>query len=214
MRAVCVVMLAVFVSAELQAQRVETGMYVMYQGETEVTREIYDFDGTTLTNTVDFATRGIRMESVARYDAEYTPDSYVLEIFRDSGEVPVQQVSVMFSDTAANWSTHTPLVDSTGVTQLDGRYAFMQNLVFAHLAVVLLKYDHERGGTQSLDVWMPEQAALLNMEIEFTSSARGLVEFAGTVMNVEVDDSGWLRRAAVPAQNVTVESHDPGMPGA
>ena len=214
MRGVCVLVLAVFFSAELQAQRVETGMYIMYQGENEVTREIYGFDGTTLTDTVDLSTRGIRMESTARYDAEYTPDSYVLEIFSNSGEVPVQQVNVMFSDTAANWSTHTPLIDSTGVTQLDGPYAFMQNLVFAHLAVVLLKYDHARGGTQSLNVWMPEQAALLNMEIGFTSSTHGTVEVAGTVMKVEVDDGGWLRHAAVPAQNVTVESRDPGSSGA
>ena len=88
----------------------------------------------------------------------------------------------------------------------------LQNLVFAQLAVVLLRYDHARGGTQSLNVWMPEQATLQNLQISFTSATSGTVEVAGTAMNVEVDGEGWLRRAAVPAQNVTVESRDADSP--
>ena len=208
MRGFCVFVVALYIPAALQAQRVEVGGYVMLQGPIEVTHEAYGFDGTTLADTLDFPSRGIRMESVARYDADYSPVSYELELFRHSGEVPVQEVSVSFGDTGAVWQTRTELGDSTGVTQLEGSYAFMQNLVFAHLAVVLLKYDHSRGGTQSLNVWMPEQASLVNMEITFASSTNGTVEIARTAMNVEVDDTGWLRHATVPAQNVTVESRE------
>jgi hypothetical protein len=199
-----------FLPAALLAQRVERGGYIMLQGPVEVTHETYGFDGTTLSDTVDFPARGIRMESIARYDGEYSPVSYVLDLFSGSDDVPVQQVVVSFDDTAAVWSTHTELGDSTGVTRLERPYAFMQNLVFAQLAVVLLRYDHARGGTQRLNVWMPEQAASLNLEITFTSTTSGNVQIAGTAMNVEVDDDGWLRSAAVPAQHITVESsaHD------
>lgn len=195
----------------LQAQLSERGTFVMFQGQQEVLTESYSFDGTTLTDTVDFLARGIRMESVSQYDADFTPTSYELDLYRDGNEIPVQYVGVQFNDTAAVWSTRTQLGDSTGVTLLDDPFVFMQNLVFAHLAVVLLKYDHGAGGDQSLNVWMPEQAAVLPMRISFTSPTIGNVEIAGTAMNVEVDESGWLRRAAVPVQNVTVESREPGI---
>jgi hypothetical protein len=184
----------------------------MLQGTAELTRETYNFDGTTLRDTVEFPTRGIRMESLARYDSEQSPLSYVLELFADTSEEPIQRIHVSFNDTAAVWSTYTQLGDSSGVTQLDAPYVFMQNLVFAQLAVVLLKYDHATGGNQTLDVWLPEQANALTLEIGFTSDTHGTVEIAGTLMNVEVDDSGWLRRATVPAQNVTVESRDSNSP--
>jgi hypothetical protein len=213
MRAFCIVLALCFLPAGFQAQRVEVGGYVMLQGSIEVTHETYAFDGTTLSDTLEIPSRGIRMESVARYGRAYAPVSYQLELFRTSGKVPVQDVNVSFGDTAAVWSTHTEMGDSAGVSPVEGAYAFMQNLVFAHLAVVLLKYDHVVGGTQSLDVWVPEQGAVLNMEITFTSSTSGTVEIAGTVMNVEVDDTGWLRRATVPAQNVIVESQGAGSVG-
>lgn len=202
------VAVALLLATTLQAQRDHSGTYVVSQGTVEVTRETYGFDGTTLSDTVEIPSRGIRMESVASYDSDYSPVSYELDLFRGATEVPVQRVSVLFGDTAAVWSTHTELGDSTGVTSLDGPYAFMQNLVFAHLAVVLLKYDHSAGGSQSLNVWMPEQPATLSMAIEFNSNAEGTVEIAGTVMNVEVDEGGWLSRAAVHAQDLTVESLD------
>jgi hypothetical protein len=185
----------------------------MTQGAIEVTRENYRFDGTTLADTVDFPSRAVRLESIASYDGAFSPVSYALDLFRGTGAEPVQRVNVAFDDTAAVWSTQTELGDSDGVTQLEGSYAFMQNLVFAHLAVVLLKYDHERGGAQSLKVWMPEQAATMSMVIEFATSTQGTVEIAGTTMNVEVDETGWLRRATVPSQNVTVESIDRNTPG-
>jgi hypothetical protein len=197
----------------VEAQRVELGTYVMTQGATEVTRENYRFDGTMLADTVEFPSRAVRMESIASYDGAFSPVSYALDLFRGTGAEPVQRVNVVFDDTAAVWSTQTEMGDSDGVTQLEGSYAFMQNLVFAHLAVVLLKYDHERGGEQSLNVWMPEQAATVSMAIEFNSSTEGRVEIAGTVMSVEIDENGWLRRATVPSQNVTVESIDHTTPG-
>ena len=208
MRGLFVFIAMVFCHACLQAQPVEAGSYVMLQGPIEVTHETYGFDGTTLTDTLDFPARGIRLESVSRYDAEFSPVSYALQLFRGSGEVPVQEVNVSFIDTAAVWSTHSELGDSTGVTRMERPYVFMQNLVFAQLAVVLLKYDHARGGAQSLTVWMPDQALALSLEIEFTSATNGTVDVAGTTMHVEVDGTGWLRRATVPAQNVTVESSD------
>ena len=208
MRRVFFFVAALLLPATIQAQRVEVGGYVMLQGTIEVAYETYGFDGTTLTDTVDFPARGIRLESVARYTADYSPVSYMLELFRGDGEVPAQEVNVSFGDNGAVWMTHTEQSDSSGVTPLEGPYAFLQNLIFGQLAVVLLKYDHEQGGAQSLNVWMPEQTALLTMEITFSSSTNGVVEIAGTAMNVEVDSNGWLRRATVPAQNVTVESRD------
>jgi hypothetical protein len=209
----CILVVALLLCGRVEAQRVELGTYVMSQGAAEVSRERYRFDGTTLADTVEFPSRGVRMESIASYDRTYTPVSYALDLFRGAGHEPVQRVNVAFDNTAAVWSTQTELGDDSGVTQLDGPYAFMQNLVFAHLAVVLLKYDHERAGEQRLNVWMPEQAAALTMEIEFASSTEGTVEIAGTVMNVVVDESGWLRRASVAAQNVTVESINEASPG-
>ena len=206
MRALFFLATALLFATTVQAQQVRSGTYLMSQGTVEVTRETYGFDGATLADTVDFPTRGIRMESTASYDENYSPISYALDLFRGSAEVPVQRVDVTFDDTAAVWSTHTEVGDSTGTTALEGPYAFMQNLVFAHLAVILLKYDHAKGGDQTLDVWMPEQESAVSMTIEFTSGTEGTVEIAGTVMNVEIDEGGWLTRAAVPAQHVTVES--------
>ncbi len=208
MRIFCVVVAAFFLCGKAEAQRVEFGTYVMTQGDTEVSREHYRFDGTTLADTVVFPSRGVRMESIASYDGAFSPVSYVLDLFRGIGAEPVQRVNVAFDDTAAVWSTQTELGDSDGVTQLQGSYAFMQNLVFAHLAVVLLKYDHERGGVQNFDVWMPEQAGTVSMAVEFTTNTEGTVEIVGTVMNVEVDEHGWMRSATVPYQNVTVGSVD------
>ena len=208
MRELCIVLTALFSSVTVQAQLVRTGTYVMHQGTVEVTRETYSFDGATLADTVDFPSRGIRMESVARYDDAQLPISYALQVFRGQAEVPVQRVNVTFGDTAAVWSTHTELGDSTGVTPLDGPCGFMQNLVFAHLAVALLNYDHVAGGEQTLDVWIAEQAAVLNMAIEFISSTEGTVNIGGTLMNVEVDEDGWLLSASVPSQNVSVRSID------
>jgi len=205
MRTLCFLASAFLFPGVVGAQPVEVGGYVMSQGAIEVTRETFGFDGTTLSDTVDFPSRGIRMESVARYAIDYSPLSYELMLYSGSGETPVQQVDVSFTETSASWSTRTEFGDSTGVTPLEGPYAFLQNLVFAHLAVVLLQYDHEAAGNQTLNVWMPEQAAVLPMEIEFTSGTDGTVSIAGTLMNVEVDAAGWLRRAAVPSQDVSVE---------
>lgn len=213
MREFWILVAALFACDNVQAQLGQTGMYVASQGAVEVSRESYDFDGTTLADTVDFPSRGIRMESVASYDRYLSPVSYALDLFRGIGDEPVQRVNVAFDEAEAVWSTQTELGDSSGVTQLDSPYAFMQNLVFAHLAVVLLKYDHTEGGEQNLNVWMPEQASTLTMAIEFTTESEGSVEIAGTVMNVEVDSSGWLRRATVPSQNLTVESIDRIAPG-
>ena len=212
MRRFCIIVAGLIVCGNVEAQRVESGTYVMSQGVAEVSRESYWFDGTTLADTVEFPTRGIRMESVASYDRSYSPVSYALDLFTSTAAEPVQRVDVAFDDTAAVWSSQTELGDSSGVTRLEGPYAFMQNLVFAHLAVVLLKYDHEEAGSQNIDVWMPEQAATLNVAIEFSSNTEGTVEIAGTVMNVEVDDSGWLRRATVPDQNLTIESYHQNSP--
>lgn len=195
------------------AQIVETGTYVMYQGDAEVSREIYSFDGTTLADTVNIPSRGIRMESVARYDAELAPVSYSLDLFQGGGDVAVQHVDVSFSDTAAVWSTETQLGDSSAVSPVRGPYAFMQNLVFAHLAVVLLRYDRDRGGTQHLNVWMPEQGGLSEVAMEFTSGTNGTVDIGNARFNVMVDEDGWLRRATVPAQNVSVESSNRGAAG-
>lgn len=210
MRKFCFLAIALLIPSTAEAQRIETGTYVMSQGAVEVTHEIYDYDGATLADTVDFPSRGIRMESLARYATDHTPISYELNLYSGTNEVPVQRVDVSFTDTAANWWTHTELGDSSGVTPLEGPYAFMQNLVFAHLAVVLLQYDHEAAGNQTLNVWMPEQATVLPMTIGFTTSTAGTVTIAGTVMNVEVDESGWLRRASVPEQDVNVEWRDGG----
>ncbi len=196
-----------------QAQIVETGMYVTYQGDAEVSREVYSFDGTTLVDTVNIPFRGIRMESVALYDAEHAPVSYTLELFQGGGDEAVQQVDVSFSDTAVVWSTQTELGDSSAVSPVQGPYAFMQNLVFAHLAVVLLRYDHERGGAQHLNVWMPEQGALLNVAMEFTNGTSGTVDIGNARFNVVLDEGGWLRSATVPAQNVSIESSNRGPTG-
>ena len=209
MRGFYVISLVVTLPVVLQAQRVEEGVYVMSQGAVEVTRESYRFDGTMLADTVDFPLRGLRLESVAEFDAEYSPVSYTLDLYRGGGDEPAQVVNVSFADTAAAWSTSSELGDSSGVTPLQGPYAFMQNLVFGHLAVALLKYDHDVGGPQSLNVWIPEQSEVMEMTIDFNSDTQGTVEIAGTVMNVQIDENGWLRSAAVPAQNVIVESLDP-----
>ena len=213
MRGIRALLTVLLLPLVLEAQRAEAGVYVMSQGSVEVTRETYRLEGTTLTGTVIFPLRGLRLECVAEYDADYSPVPYKLDLFRGEGEEPAQVVSVSFGDTAAAWSTRSELGDSSGVTPLEGPYAFMQNLVFGHLAVVLLKYDHDEGGTQNLNVWIPEQSAVMTMTINFTSESEGTVEIAGTVMNVRVNESGWLRAADVPAQNVTVESREPNASG-
>jgi len=192
----------------LNAQPIENGLFVMYQGSAEVARESYGFDGTTLSDTVNIPSRGIRMESVARYGQDYSPESYHLNVYSGSADVPVQRIEIAFSDTAAVWTTSTQMGDSTGVSPLEGEYGFLQNLVFAQLAVVLLRYDHSTGGDQTLRVWVPETGALVDMSISFTSGTEGSAEVNGVVMNYEVNSDGWLTRLSVPSQNVTVESSD------
>ncbi len=192
----------------ISGQAVEVGTYVMTQGGAEISHENYRFDGTTLSDTAYFPTRGVRLVSVADYDSSRSPIFFKLDVFGVGEVSPFQTVTVMFADSAASWTTSTATGDSSGVSQLESPYAFMQNLVFAQLAVVLLKYDHDLGGTQRVRVWMPETVGTTEMEMTFSAATTGVVRIANTTMNVEVNEHGWLQRATVPMQNVVVERQE------
>ena len=81
----------------------------------------------------------------------------------------------------------------------------MQNPVFAHLALSLLRLDRTSQETQRISMWIPEGAAVVQLSVDWASPNNGIADFAGIAMQFETDEVGWLRSVRIPVQGVSVK---------
>lgn len=188
--------------SEVNAQAGQTGAYVVRQGDVEISRERYWFDGSRLVDTVDLAARDLRLATEMVLEASGTLVEYQAEVLRLSDGSRVQLSEVVFGATVVKWAV---IGSATGETPISGPYGMMQNPVFAHLAVTLLRLDPASRSIQELNMWRPEQDSVVDLDVTFSSATTGTALFAGMVMEFETDSSGWLRHVEIPAQGVIVQ---------
>jgi alpha-beta hydrolase superfamily lysophospholipase len=185
--------------------QVRSGAYVARQGDAEVTRETYRFDGHTLKADVDIPSRGLRLETTTEYSARLSPTRYQATVKGSSGAV-LQDLDAVFGD-SVKWTMRSGGATRNGVNRISRPYATFQNLMFSQLAVALLRYDRAARGTQVVDVWLPEGARVGQLRMRFAGDS-GQVEMSGVTLLVKTDANGWLTGVSVPQQRITVERRD------
>ncbi len=204
MRQPALVLMFLLFHTGLLAQSVESGAYVVKQGDTEVSRERYRFDGSVLTDTVDLSTRGLRLATEMVLDGSGAPVRYRSVVINLATADEMQMLEVSFSDSLVQW-TVTGAGATEGSTAISSPVVMMQNPAFAHLAVALLRLDPSVRGTQRLNMWIPEGAIVVDLEVDFDTPNSGAARMAGTSMEFDTDATGWLRQVRIPAQGVVVE---------
>lgn len=185
------------------AAQVRSGGFVASQDGKEISRERYRFDGSTLEAELELAERGIRLSTRTEYTPALSPARYRLSAYGGGGRAPVQELDAAFGD-SVRWTTRTVGVPAAGVSPITQPYAMMQNLLFSHLAVLLLRYSRPAGGVQVMDLWSPDGARVVQVRMQLRGDS-GSVEMGGVSVGVTTDRDGWLRSASVPAQRVSVE---------
>lgn len=184
--------------------QVRSGGFVARQDGKEITRERYRFDGTTLEADVRLAGRGVRVTTRTEYTPALAPARYRAAVYGEGGRTAVQEVDAAFGDSVA-WTVRNVGVPVSGAALITRPFATMQNLVFSHLAAILLRYSRPSGGVQVLDVWLPEGGRVGQLRMSFKGDS-GTVDVGGSTMRVTTDRDGWLRTVSIPAQGVSVES--------
>jgi pimeloyl-ACP methyl ester carboxylesterase len=188
--------------ATLAAQVASSGAYVVRQGELEIVRERYEFDGSLLASTLAIPSQNLIIDGRTVYDANLSPREYTATARMAGDSVPFQTLSVTFTD-SAHWDVAGRGAQS-GDTPLARPYSVFRNLSFSHLAVLLLRYDRGARGRQVFQLWIPEGAVVMPCAVELDGDA-GTLDLGGILMNVKLTESGWLIRVEVPAQGVVAE---------
>ncbi len=190
------------IPAALSAQ-VRTGAFITRQAGVEITREIYRFDGTTLTADVDIPPRQMRLETQITFTPRLAPLTYHMVARNSASGTTLQDFEATFAD-SVHWTARGVGGAQRGAGALKRPYALYQNLAFSHLAAVLLRHDRAIRGTQVMDLWLPDGGRTAQLRATFVGDSAQL-EMSGIVMHVKTDATGWLRSLSVPAQALTVE---------
>ncbi len=183
--------------------QVRAGGFVARQDGREIMRERYRFDGTTLEADVEVPARGVRLHTRTEYTPALSPARYRIAAYGGAGRAPVQELDATFGD-SVRWTARIAGRPAAGAVAISRPFAVMQNLLFSHLAAILLRYSRPAGGVQVLDVWFPEGNRVGQLRMSFQGDS-GTVEVGGTSLRVTTDRDGWLRSATVPAQRLVVE---------
>ncbi|UCF41167.1 MAG: alpha/beta hydrolase [Gemmatimonadota bacterium] len=186
----------------LAGQVRSSGGYVVRQGDREIARERYEFDGSILTSTLAVPAQSLVIGGRTVYDGNLSPTEYVATATLGADTVPFQTLSVAFAD-FARWEV-TGGGDQSGSTPLARPYSVLRNLSFAHLAVLLLRYDRRAGGRQEFHLWIPRGAVVVPLGVQLSGNA-GTLDLRGTPINVQLAESGWATRFDIPAQGVVAE---------
>jgi hypothetical protein len=96
-------MLIALLPATLWAQRVHTGAYVARQGESEITREQYRFDGSVLSAQVEVAGRGLFLETETMFDSAGSTSGYHLHVRAGLGGLVLQELEASVGD-SVHWT--------------------------------------------------------------------------------------------------------------
>jgi len=190
----------------LAGQTVRSGAYTVMQGDTEVSRERYLFDGSALSDTVDLTARGLRLVTEMIVDTSGVPLQYRSDVLNLATGNEIQGLEVSFSDSVVEW-TVTGAGATSGSTPISRPFTMMQNPAFAHLALALLRTDTAEQEAQRLHMWVPEGAVVVELVVDYQTANTGTAMIAGTSMEFETDEDGWLKRVRIPAQGVVVEWH-------
>jgi pimeloyl-ACP methyl ester carboxylesterase len=204
MKQPALVLTFLMLSTGIAAQTAHSGAYTVKQGDTEVSREHYHFDGSVLTDTLDLTARGLRLVTEMVLSGSGAPVRYLSDVVNLATADEMQGLEVSFSDSVVDW-TVTGAGATSGSTAIARPFVMMQNPAFAHLALALLRLDPAARDTQRLNMWIPEGAVVVELEVEFETPNSGGASIAGTLMEFETGDDGWIRRVWIPAQGVVVE---------
>jgi len=191
--------LATVVAAQQPARE---GAYVTKVAGNVIAREHYRFADGLLSAEIDLVTQSLRLKTETSYDARLSPLKFHLAARGSAADLVLQELEATFSD-SARWSMTTSGARRGSVSPLTPPFAVLQNLQFSHVALLVLRYDRTRGGTQSFNGWTPQGAQSLPVRLQLSGDS-GSVELAGIGMHVTLDGTGWLRAATVPSQSLTV----------
>jgi pimeloyl-ACP methyl ester carboxylesterase len=195
-------MLIGLLPAALGAQQVQTGAYVARQGETEVSRELFRFDGRALSAQVEVPGRGLFLETETMFDSAGSTSHYHLHVRPGLGGPILQDMDASVGD-SLRWTLTAGARSSSGSVPIRRPAVVIQNLVFSQLAAALRVYDRGSGGRQVIDAWLPEGGQVLPLGMELSGDT-GSLDLGGVSMAVVLDSAGWLARLEVPAQGVLV----------
>src|SRR6185503_6016425 len=113
--------------------QVRSGAYVARQGDAEVTRETYRFDGHTLKADVDLPSRGLRLETTTEYSSRLSPMKYQAVVKGGAGNI-LQDMGAVFDD-SVKWTMRAGGATRNGISKISRPYSMFQNLMFSQLAV-------------------------------------------------------------------------------
>ena len=188
--------------AALGAQQVQAGAYVARQGETELTREKFRYDGRTLAAQVEVLGRSMFLETETAFDAAGSAAHYHLHLRAGLGAPVLQELDVTLGD-SLRWTLQAGGRSRGGSAAIGRPAAIIQNLVFSHLAAALRVYDRGAGGRQVINAWLPEGGTVLPLGVELRGDS-GTVDLGGVTIRVLLDSTGWVSRFEVPAQGLVV----------
>ncbi len=197
-------MLIGLLPAVLGAQQVRAGAYIARQGETEVSREKFRFDGRVLSAQVEVAGRGLFLETETAYDPTGATTRYQVHVRSGLGGPLLQELEATLGD-SLRWT----LLAGGGGQPRSGSAAIgrpaviIQNLVFSQLAAALRLYHRGAGGRQVVSAWLPDGGTVQPLGMELTGDS-GTVDLGGTAIKVQLDSAGWVARFEVPAQGLVV----------
>jgi len=186
----------------LAGQQLHVGAYVTRQGEVEVAREGYRFDGKSLVADVHVTSTGLFYQMQTDFDSTGSTSRYHLRVRTSLGGPLLQELEVVLDD-SVRWTLAAGGRSQRGTAPIGRPAAVIQNLVFSQLAAALRLYDRARGGRQTVSAWLPEGGVVLPLGLELRGDS-GTLDIGGVWLRVVVDSSGWVARFDVPAQGVVV----------
>ena len=192
--------------AALGAQQVQTGAYVARQGETEVTRETFRFDGRVLSAQVEVVGRGLFLETETVYDSSGGTARYHLYVRPGLGGPALQELQATVGD-SLRWTLTAGGRPRNGSAAIGRPAMIVQNLVFSQLAAALRAYDRRSGGRQLIHAWLPDGGTVLPLAVELRGDS-GTLELGGVSigMTLETNAMKYFSQAARDATDQEVRA--------
>lgn len=196
-------LLLLAIPGPLASQVEQAGGFVTRRGGQDVARERYRFDGRSLRAEVELLGQGLFVETETVFEDRGVPGRYRARVRVGPGGAVITEVQATFAD-SIRWRILSGGRVQDGVSPVRRPLFVVQNSVFAQLALALQMHGRRLGGRPVLYAWRPEGGGVSGLGVTL-SGTEGTVQLGGVRMEVELDESGWLRRLEVPAQGLVVE---------
>ena len=173
------------VSPQMQIE----GRYTARSGQTTFFTEQLSFDGTTLTTDLELPSRSMRFEGITVYEGDLDPRMLEFNVLNSGTGDVIQEISFQFKPDSVTWRGS----GQQGTVEVQKPRGMLFNPVFGHTAVILLRaFRQEESRAPNVIL---QNVNVVSMEITFASERSGSVNVAGTVMQFELNEQGWVDRS-------------------